>query len=99
MSNIPNDTTTLGISQESKRCKFLLLPKINWLIPFITTDIFQQTKICKSMATTTTVATKTTAQDIHKILEKIRRKKRCNFAKNGHRIRHCKSLGLTQVRL
>ena len=97
-------TTTLSSSQDSKRCKFLLLPKINWLMPFISNDIFQQTRICKSMATTTTtttVATKT-AQDIHNILEKIRRKKRCNYSKNGHRIRHnriCNSLGLTQVRL
>ena len=95
--------TTLSSSQDSKRCKFLLLPKINWLMPFISNDIFQQTRICKSMIAIakTTVATKT-AQDIHNILEKIRRKKRCNYSKNGHRIRHnriCNSLGLTQVRL
>ena len=100
----PPTTTTLSISQDSKKCKFLLLPKINWLMPFISNDIFQQTRICKSSmatTTTTTVATKT-AQDIHNILEKIRRKKRCNYSKNGHRIRHnriCNSLGLTQVRL
>ena len=59
---VKETTNRLDIPQKSKRCKVIVLPKLNWLTPYSLAKSghkFQHVKVCKDITGVTTAATTT----------------------------------------